>query len=81
MFLSIHTKILHGNSTNKRTSQELPGIQWLGLQAFTADGLGLIPNWGTQIPQALWHRQKKEFKSTNYKSPLQDVANLRFHFN
>ena len=59
MFLSTHTKILHGDPTNKRTSQELPGIQWLGLQAFTADGLGLIPNWGTQIPQALWRSQKK----------------------
>ena len=59
MFLSTHTKILHGDPTNKRTSQELPGIQWLGLQAFTADGLGLIPNWGTQILQAIACDQKE----------------------
>lgn len=51
----------------------------LGLQAFTAEGLGLIADWGTQIPQALWRSQKEEHKSTNYKSPLQDVANLHFH--
>ena len=70
MFLSIHTKILHGNSTDKRTSQELPGIQWLGLQAFIADGLGLIPSWGTQIPQALWRSQKK--------SPSQQTIKVHF---
>ena len=28
-------------------------IQWLGLGAFTAMGPGLIPGWGTKIPQAL----------------------------
>ena len=26
-------------------------VQWLGLRAFTADGPGLIPGWGTRIPQ------------------------------
>ena len=27
-------------------------VQWLGLQAFTAEGAGTIPGWGTKIPQA-----------------------------
>ena len=25
-------------------------VQWLGLGAFTAEGLGSIPVWGTKIP-------------------------------
>ena len=28
-------------------------VQWLGLQAFTADGMGLIAGQGTKIPQAV----------------------------
>ena len=34
-------------------------VQWLGLCAFTAKGLGSIPVQGTKIPQAAWHGQKK----------------------
>ena len=34
-------------------------VQWLELHVFTAEGLGLIPVWGTNIPQASRHRQKK----------------------
>ena len=34
--------------------------QWLGLQASTAGGMGSIPGWGTKIPQAPQHRQKKK---------------------
>ena len=26
--------------------------QWLGLYASSAGGIGLIPDWGTKIPQA-----------------------------
>ena len=33
-------------------------VQWLGLGAFTAEGLGLIPGWGTKIPQAAWAWQE-----------------------
>ena len=35
-------------------------IQWLGFHACTAEGSGLIPGWGTKIPQAAQHSQKKE---------------------
>ena len=33
-------------------------IQWLGLHASTAGGIGSVPGWGTKIPHALWHSQK-----------------------
>ena len=29
-------------------------VQWLGLRAFTAKGLGSIPGSGTKILQATW---------------------------
>ena len=34
-------------------------VQWLGLGAFTAVGLGSIPGQGTKIPQAKWCSQIK----------------------
>jgi len=33
-------------------------VQWLGLCAFTAEGLGSIPGWGSEIPQAARHGKK-----------------------
>ena len=33
-------------------------VQWSGLGAFTAEGLGSIPGWGTKIPQATWRGPK-----------------------
>ena len=36
------------------------GVQWLGLHAFTAEGLGSIPGQGTKILQATLCNQKKE---------------------
>ena len=35
-------------------------VQWLGLGGFTAVGPGSIPSWGTKIPQAAQHGQKKK---------------------
>ena len=37
-------------------------IQWLGLNAFTAEGPGSTPGQGTKILQAAWHSQKKKKK-------------------
>ena len=34
-------------------------VQWLEFHAFTAEGLGLIPGQGTEIPQAMQRSQKK----------------------
>lgn len=31
---------------------DFPGVQWLGLCVFSADGPGSTPHWGTRIPQA-----------------------------
>ena len=33
---------------------------WLRLCTFTAKGAGLIPGWGTKIPQVTQHGQKKK---------------------
>ena len=42
----------------------LPGnslaVQWLGLSAFTAKDLSLIPGLGTKIPQATQYEKKKK---------------------
>ena len=35
-------------------------VQWLGLCASTSENMGLIPGWGTKIPHAPWHSQKKK---------------------
>ena len=35
-------------------------VRWLGLDAFTAVGLGLIPGQGTKILQAARHSKKKK---------------------
>ena len=37
-------------------------VQWLGLSALTAMGLGLIPGQGTKIPQASSVAKKKKKK-------------------
>ena len=41
-------------------------VQWLGLCAFTAVGLGSIPGRGTKIPQAMQCGQKKKIKKKNF---------------
>ena len=33
-------------------------VQWLGLYASIARGVGLIPGWGTKTPHAMWCSQK-----------------------
>ena len=35
-------------------------VQWLGLHALNAEGLGSIPGQGTKIPQALQRSQKNK---------------------
>ena len=39
-------------------------VQWLGLYALTVEDLGLIPGWGTNIPQAMQCGQKKKKQKT-----------------
>ena len=40
-------------------------VQWLGLRAFTAGGMDLIPGQGTKIPHAVRHSQIKKLKNKN----------------
>ena len=35
------------------------GVQWLGLCNSDAGDAGLIPGWGTEIPQAAYSQKKK----------------------
>ena len=44
-------------------------VQLLGLHAFTAEGLGLIPSRGSKIPQTAWRGQNKN-KTKIKKKPL-----------
>ena len=37
-------------------------VRWLGLHTLTAEGPGLIPGWGTKIPQAAHGAAKKKLK-------------------
>ena len=48
---------LNTEEVRKRNSL---AVQWLGLDALTAEGPGLIPGWRTKIPQAVRHGQKKK---------------------
>ena len=38
-------------------------VQWLGLRALTAKGLGSVPARGTKVPFATWWGQKKKKKA------------------
>ena len=35
-------------------------VQWLGLHAFRAEGLGSVPGWGAKISQAVWCSPNKQ---------------------
>ena len=41
-------------------------VKCLGPHTFTTVGVGLIPAWGTNILQALWHSQKNKIKISLY---------------
>ena len=47
-------------STKITASRNSPEVQWLGLDAFTAEDPDSTPGWGTKIPHATWHGQKKK---------------------
>ena len=43
-----------------RTAQSSLVVQWLRLHISNAGAVGLIPGWGTNIPPASQHKQKKK---------------------
>ena len=47
----IEKKLVDGNSLE---------VHWLGLGTSTAWGMGSIPGWGTKIPRASEHGEKRE---------------------
>ena len=51
---------------NKNWTRNSLAVQWLGLRASTAGGMGSIPGWGTKNPQAVRCGQKKKKKGTNF---------------
>ena len=51
-------------------------VQCLGLHAFTAEGPGSVPGWGTN-PHAAWHGQKKK-KKTHKNKTLICTTSLTF---
>ena len=66
-FLQLTNKLLLGTSL---------GVQWLGLGAFTAGGMGSIPGQGTKILQAMrLHQIKKETDATEkWKYTYEDIS-------
>ena len=60
-------------------------VQWLGLCASSAGGLGSIPGQGTRILQATWHGQKKNshvednFLFSVSISPQRNISNINIH--
>ena len=54
------------NYSNNGNSLE---VQWLGLWALTAGGLGSIPGRGTKIPQAAQCGQKQQQQQQQQKNP------------
>ena len=55
------------NNTNEQTKQnkkdsqrEFPGGLVVRILGFHRRGQGAIPGWGIEIPQAMWHSQKKK---------------------
>ena len=34
-------------------------VQWLGLRALNAEGVGSVPGWGSKIPQTVQHGPNK----------------------
>ena len=46
---------------NKYTFGTSLAVQWLRVHASTVGGTGSIPGWGTKIPHAAGHSQKKKY--------------------
>ena len=51
-------------------------VQWLGLHASTAGGMGLIPGRATEILQAAWQSQKKKKEERKEKDWSREVSKL-----
>ena len=60
-----------------KDTRKFPGVHWLGLWAFTAKGMGQIPDWGTKVSQASGHGQKIKFKlKTKFKTLFASMSKI-----
>ena len=66
LFCFVFQKCLTGNSL---------AVQWLGLYIFTAEGVSLIPGWGTKILQVVWFDQNKTKQNKKTLCPICQVHN------
>jgi len=57
-----HTEWLKKKKERKKMQKIPLEVHWLGLHALSAEGLGLISDWGTEIPQAEQCDQKEKKK-------------------
>ena len=65
----------HGGCKQSNMTEQLSMQQWLGLQASTAPGPGLITGRGTKIPQAMWNSQKtNQRKGCQKQEPLAAIT-------
>ena len=48
------------NKVKNPTNRDFPAVQWFGLHAFTAEGMGWLPGRETKILQALGDGQKEK---------------------
>ena len=52
-------------------------VQWSGLHASTAGGTGLIPGWGTKIPQKTTTTETLKSKRINDKAHSRPLGNSK----
>ena len=51
-------------------------VQWLRLCSSTAEGMGVIPGQGTQVPHAVQHEQKKRERERKKEATVSDSVDL-----
>ena len=56
---------------------EFPGLQWLGLCAFTAEGPGLIPDRGINPTGPVVQRKKEKNVACEYLITWKDIGDIK----
>ena len=69
--LDFHVVYSKGPCFKKRTGGISPSVQWLGLWASTAGGMGSNPGQETRIPHAMWPKNVLSFKAEFKALPLE----------
>ena len=65
-------------SVRNKRSWKFPGSPVVRALYFTAGGMGLIPGWGTKIPHAAEHGQKKK-KKIEKKKEIRGFNHKAYH--